>query len=79
MNEKTKEVNHEDKDSSYYQYYALLSHQAQMLQDSVRTSTYQKAILSNAEQCFRGEHIDADSSVVQMTDALFADKIVIGW
>ena len=43
------------KDTAYFQYYALLTHQAQMLQDSVRTSAYQKAILANAEQCFRGE------------------------
>jgi hypothetical protein len=43
------------KDESYFQYYALLSHQAQMLQDTVRTSSYQKAILANAEQCFQGE------------------------
>jgi hypothetical protein len=50
-----KEATHEEKDASYYQYYALTAHQAQMLQDVVRTSTYQKAILSNAEQCFRGE------------------------
>ncbi|UZJ57012.1 hypothetical protein CBS101457_006332 [Exobasidium rhododendri] len=41
------------KDESYFQYYALLSHQAQMLQDAVRTSSYQKAILANTEQCFQ--------------------------
>jgi hypothetical protein len=46
---------YEKKDTAYFQYYALLSHQAQMLQDSVRTTSYQKAILANAEQCFRGE------------------------
>lgn len=45
----------EEKDQSYFAYYGLLAHQAQMLQDSVRTSSYQKAILTNAEQCFRGE------------------------
>jgi hypothetical protein len=40
-----------------------------MLQDSVRTSTYQKAILSNAEQCFRGEHMNCLTGVL-MTDIL---------
>lgn len=43
-----------DKDQAYFQYYALLSHQAQMLQDNVRTSSYQKAILSNGLTCFKG-------------------------
>ena len=45
---------YEKKDTAYFQYYALLSHQAQMLQDTVRTSSYQKAILANGEQCFKG-------------------------
>lgn len=45
----------EAKDDAYFTYYALLSHQAQMLQDTVRTSIYQRAILANAELCFKGE------------------------
>lgn len=44
-----------DRDTAYFQYYALLSHQAQMLQDSIRTSSYQKAILSNSARCFQGK------------------------
>jgi len=31
----------------FLQYYGLLSHQQNMLQDTIRTGTYQKAILSN--------------------------------
>ncbi|KAN0059736.1 hypothetical protein ACQY0O_008308 [Thecaphora frezii] len=44
---------YEDKDEAYFGYYALLSHQAQMLQDSVRTATYQQAIIHHANDCFR--------------------------
>lgn len=43
----------EDRNSAYFQYYALLSHQAQMLEDAVRTSTYQRAILAHSQQCFQ--------------------------
>lgn len=42
-----------DRDTAYFQYYALLSHQAQMLQDAVRTTAYQKAILAHGERCFQ--------------------------
>lgn len=34
---------------SYFQYYAKLSNQQNMLQDGVRTSTYNRAIVENAE------------------------------
>ncbi|PWN45238.1 S-adenosyl-L-methionine-dependent methyltransferase [Ceraceosorus guamensis] len=44
---------YEAKDDAYFTYYALLSHQAQMLQDSVRTSIYHRAILANAQDCFK--------------------------
>lgn len=42
-----------DGDSAYFSYYAQLQHQAQMLQDSVRTSAYQHAILYHAPSHFR--------------------------
>jgi len=35
----------------FLQYYGLLSHQQNMLQDSIRTGTYQQAILSNRVRC----------------------------
>lgn len=46
-----------DRDTAYFQYYALLSHQAQMLQDSVRTTAYQKAILGHGNQCFLDKYV----------------------
>lgn len=55
--DKAEDGPYEKKDTAYFQYYALLSHQAQMLQDAVRTSTYQKAILTNAHQCFKGRSL----------------------
>jgi len=39
---------------SYFQYYAKLSNQQNMLQDSVRTSTYQRAIVENPDD-FQGK------------------------
>ena len=36
-------------DQAYFSYYAMLTHQAQMLQDGVRTGAYQNAILSHPE------------------------------
>lgn len=38
---------YEQKDEAYFGYYSMLSHQSQMLQDSVRTTAYQRAILEN--------------------------------
>lgn len=46
-----------DRDTAYFQYYALLSHQAQMLQDSVRTTAYQKAIFGHGPQCFQDKYV----------------------
>ncbi len=40
---------YEQKDEAYFGYYSMLSHQAQMLQDTVRTAAYQRAILNNAK------------------------------
>lgn len=47
-------VQHEEdkydrEDEAYYSYYAMLMHQAQMLQDGVRTASYQAAILSHPQ------------------------------
>ncbi|PWZ00877.1 S-adenosyl-L-methionine-dependent methyltransferase [Testicularia cyperi] len=40
---------YEQKDEAYFGYYSMLSHQAQMLQDGVRTAAYQRAIIDNAQ------------------------------
>ncbi|WFD05901.1 type I protein arginine methyltransferase [Malassezia vespertilionis] len=39
------ETLYDRKDEAYFSYYSMLTHQAQMLQDAVRTSTYQNAIV----------------------------------
>lgn len=44
---------YEQKDEAYFGYYSMLSHQAQMLQDTVRTAAYQRAILNNAARDFK--------------------------
>lgn len=41
---------------SYFQYYAKLGNQQNMLQDAVRTSTYRKAIVENPDD-FRGKRV----------------------
>lgn len=46
---------YEQKDEAYFGYYSMLSHQAQMLQDTVRTAAYQRAILNNAQTDFQGK------------------------
>ena len=40
------------RDPTYFSYYAQFVHQQNMLQDSVRTSLYQTAILANGESFF---------------------------
>jgi len=40
---------------SYFQYYAKLANQQNMLQDGVRTETYRRAIVNNPDD-FRGKH-----------------------
>ncbi|CAG8449721.1 14264_t:CDS:2 [Acaulospora colombiana] len=45
----------EGRDPAYFSYYAMLQHQQNMLQDSVRTSTYRSAILLNGPLCFLGK------------------------
>ncbi|GBC07493.1 hypothetical protein RclHR1_00750027 [Rhizophagus clarus] len=42
----------EGRDPAYFSYYAMLQHQQNMLQDTVRTSTYRSAILLNGPVCF---------------------------
>ncbi|KAF9976065.1 hypothetical protein BGZ73_009163 [Actinomortierella ambigua] len=44
----------EARDPAYFGYYAMLQHQQNMLQDTVRTSTYRSAILLNPD-CFEGK------------------------
>ncbi|CAH8682597.1 unnamed protein product [Schistosoma rodhaini] len=39
----------------YFQFYSYISQQQNMMQDYIRTSTYQKAILANASADFRGK------------------------
>ncbi|KAJ2559785.1 hypothetical protein EV175_000170 [Coemansia sp. RSA 1933] len=41
------------RDPSYFQYYAQLQHQQNMLQDYVRTSSYRSAIVGNKDTLFR--------------------------
>lgn len=48
---------YEQKDEAYFSYYSMLTHQAQMLQDSVRTSAYQTAILKHSVPFFQGKKI----------------------
>ncbi|SPO25014.1 related to HMT1 - hnRNP arginine N-methyltransferase [Ustilago trichophora] len=48
---------YEQKDEAYFGYYSMLSHQAQMLQDTVRTAAYQRAILNNAARDFQDKVI----------------------
>ncbi|CAG8491028.1 2589_t:CDS:2 [Paraglomus occultum] len=43
----------EQRDPAYFSYYAMLQHQQNMLQDTVRTSTYRSAILLNGPTCFQ--------------------------
>lgn len=45
----------EKQDETYFGYYAQLTHQQNMLQDSIRTATYQQAILSNGPSDFAGK------------------------
>lgn len=43
---------YERQDDAYFGYYSMLTHQAQMLQDSVRTSAYQTSIMQHAHPFF---------------------------
>lgn len=52
-------------DQAYFSYYAMLTHQAQMLQDGVRTGAYQNAILSHPED-FAGAPTLTDKIVMDV-------------
>jgi type I protein arginine methyltransferase len=45
------------RDPTYFSYYAQFVHQQNMLQDSVRTSLYQTAIMSNAQSLFKDKTV----------------------
>ncbi|KAI9252803.1 S-adenosyl-L-methionine-dependent methyltransferase [Phascolomyces articulosus] len=47
----------EHRDPQYFGYYAQLQHQQNMLQDTVRTSTYRSAILLNGPGCFQNKTV----------------------
>ncbi|KAH8556357.1 S-adenosyl-L-methionine-dependent methyltransferase [Umbelopsis sp. PMI_123] len=47
----------DQRDPQYFGYYAQLQHQQNMLQDTVRTSTYRSAILLNGPNCFKDKLI----------------------
>ncbi|KAI8901583.1 S-adenosyl-L-methionine-dependent methyltransferase [Globomyces pollinis-pini] len=47
----------DERDPTYFSYYAQFVHQQNMLQDSIRTSLYQTAILSNSNALFLGKTI----------------------
>ncbi|ORX87170.1 S-adenosyl-L-methionine-dependent methyltransferase [Basidiobolus meristosporus CBS 931.73] len=48
MSEQNENPPVEQRDPAYFQYYGMLTHQQNMLQDVVRTSTYRNAILNNS-------------------------------
>jgi len=48
LEETRKELTDAERDPSYFNYYAQLTHQQNMLEDNIRTSTYNSAILSNS-------------------------------
>lgn len=52
MNPEQQQAEKDGRDPTYFSYYAQFVHQQNMLQDSVRTSMYQTAILSNAGSLF---------------------------
>lgn len=47
----------DERDPTYFSYYAQFVHQQNMLQDSIRTSLYQTAILTNSAQLFSGRTV----------------------
>ncbi|CAG8448328.1 421_t:CDS:2 [Funneliformis caledonium] len=53
LNASNKAPSTEGRDPAYFSYYAMLQHQQNMLQDTVRTSTYRSAILLNGPVCFQ--------------------------
>jgi histone-arginine methyltransferase CARM1 len=47
----------DERDPTYFSYYSQYVHQQNMLQDTIRTSLYQTAILSNSKQLFQGKKV----------------------
>ena len=50
--DQSEENDSDQRDPTYFSYYAQFVHQQNMLQDSIRTSMYQTAILSNSQTLF---------------------------
>ncbi|KAI8926718.1 S-adenosyl-L-methionine-dependent methyltransferase [Entophlyctis helioformis] len=57
MQAATKTSSTDGRDPTYFSYYAQFVHQQNMLQDTVRTSLYQTAILSNGPAFFAGKTV----------------------
>ncbi|KAJ3300184.1 hypothetical protein HDV03_002369 [Kappamyces sp. JEL0829] len=55
--EKGRNDSNDERDPTYFGYYSQYVHQQNMLQDSIRTSLYQTAILSNSNQLFLGKTV----------------------
>ena len=51
------ESDSDQRDPTYFSYYAQFVHQQNMLQDSIRTSMYQTAILSNSQTLFMNKTV----------------------
>ncbi|KAI7863208.1 S-adenosyl-L-methionine-dependent methyltransferase [Spinellus fusiger] len=69
----------EHRDVQYFGYYAMLQHQQNMLQDTVRTSTYQSAILVNRSKCFQDKlvmDVGAGSGILSFFAAQAGAKTV---
>ncbi|KAJ3326360.1 hypothetical protein HDV06_000236 [Boothiomyces sp. JEL0866] len=52
-----KSTQNDERDPTYFSYYAQFVHQQNMLNDSIRTSLYQTAILSNSSSLFMGKTV----------------------
>lgn len=51
------DAKYDRQDEAYFGYYSMLTHQAQMLQDSVRTSAYQMSIMQHALPYFANQTV----------------------
>ncbi|KAL2919853.1 hypothetical protein HK105_200770 [Polyrhizophydium stewartii] len=66
----------DSRDTTYFSYYAQFVHQQNMLQDTVRTSLYQTAILANGPTLFSGKlvmDLGAGSAAFVWNDYICAD------
>ncbi|CAO3647792.1 unnamed protein product [Cunninghamella echinulata] len=65
-------------DPQYFGYYAMLQHQQNMLQDTVRTSTYRSAILLNGQKSFQDKLVmDVGAGLVYYL--ILPYKLVLKW